>query len=391
MSDLEPTQPDSSHNEDLREEVLARLCLMDLNGLGPARAAWLTGGGPVAPVIAALRQGKLPDSLGEAPSGVGPSTVMNWTDQLRTMAPEELLAKQHNQQISLLAPGDARWPFEADPEPPMLLFYRGDLNLLRAGPALAIVGTRRCTSVGRTVAYEIGSGVGSAGVAIISGLALGIDGAAHRGALEIGAPVIGVVGSGLDVVYPGANRGLWNEVAERGLLLSEAPAGTRPARWRFPARNRMIAGLSSAVLVVESHGEGGALLTVDEAIDRDVPVMAVPGSVLSPASDGTNELLLDGAIPVRHAADVLGHLGFQVESVPAASEQAELWLESAPTEAQSLSELAQQIMAEISTGPVHVDQLIHSTGRTASEVLAEVQALVSAERVVLDGSTVALP
>jgi DNA processing protein len=158
----------------------------------------------------------------------------------------------------------------------------------------------------------------AAGVHIVSGLALGIDGAAHRGALHAGgAAPIGVVGSGLDVVYPRANADLWEGVAAAGVVLGEAPLGAPPEPWRFPARNRIIAALADLVVVVESHPSGGSLLTVLEAAARDVEVMAVPGSVRSPASAGTNALLADGRPPVRDADDVLVALGLMRVARPA--------------------------------------------------------------------------
>ncbi len=391
MTGTTPIEHDSSHNPALREEVLARLCLIDHLRLSPAQARWLAQGRSAVEVIETLRQGRLPDDVGPPPAGVTTQKLADWTARLRNADLEALVARHHARSIGLLIPGDPRWPFDDDPEPPLLVFFQGDLDLLKIQPGLAVVGTRRCTSVGRTVAYEFGAGTGQAGVVVVSGLALGVDGAAHRGALDSGGPVIGVVGSGLDVVYPGANRGLWNDVIERGLLLSEAPAEAAPARWRFPARNRLIAGLSSAVVVVESHRTGGALLTVDEAVDRGLPVMAVPGSVLSPASDGTNELLVDGAIPVRNAADALGHLGVDFGAAPVESELPLSTTQPSGDSGHALGPLAAAIMAEITTGPVHLDRLIGLTGRPANEVLAEVQSLASAGRLILDGSTVALP
>jgi DNA processing protein len=216
-----------------------------------------------------------------------------------------------------------------DPAPPPVLFARGDLSAV-SGTAVAIVGTRRCTGVGAGFARALGCELSRAGVAIVSGLALGIDGAAHRGALDahsaaadrgaerggLGRPV-GVVGSGLDVVYPARHRGLWEAVARTGALLSEAPLGVRPAPWRFPARNRIIAGLADLVVVVESHAAGGSLLTVEEAERRGITVMAVPGSVRSPAAGGTNQLISEGCHPVRDAGDVLVGLGL-VASGPTA-------------------------------------------------------------------------
>lgn len=204
--------------------------------------------------------------------------------------------------------GDPRYPdvLAADPEAPAVLFWKGDPAAL-AGPRVAIVGTRRCTATGAAVAAELGEGLAAAGVRVVSGLALGIDGAAHEGALRVrgGAPPVGVVGSGLDVPYPRRHRRLWQRVAERGVLLGEAPPGAAPEPWRFPARNRILAALAGVVVVVESHRRGGSTLTVDAAVARDVPVMAVPGSVRSPASAGTNELLAAGAAPARDVDDVL--------------------------------------------------------------------------------------
>ncbi len=151
-------------------------------------------------------------------------------------------------------------------------------------------------------------------MAVVSGLALGIDGAAHRGSIDhlatdAGAAPIGVIGCGHDLPYPDRHRALWAEVAARGVLLGEAPLGGRPVAWRFPARNRIIAALADIVVVVESHAVGGSLLTVREAIDRGVDVMAVPGSVRSPAAAGVNQLLAEGCHPVRDADDVLVALG----------------------------------------------------------------------------------
>jgi len=196
-----------------------------------------------------------------------------------------------------------------DHEAPAVLFARGAPSALDARRA-AIIGTRTCSRYGSGVAMELGRDLANAGVSVVSGLALGVDGAAHAGALDAdGAPPIAVVGSGLDVVYPRAHGHLWVEIAARGLLMSEAPLGARPEPWRFPVRNRVIAALSEVVVVVESHARGGSLHTVDAAMARDTPVMAVPGSVRSPASAFPNALLADGCAPVRDALDVLVALG----------------------------------------------------------------------------------
>ena len=196
-----------------------------------------------------------------------------------------------------------------DHQPPGVLFHRGDPAALD-GRRVGIVGTRRCTRYGREMARELGRDLAAVGVRVVSGLAAGIDGEAHAGALAAGAaPPVAVVGSGVDVVYPRRNGQLWADVAAAGILLSEAPLGAAPEAWRFPVRNRVIAALSEVVVVVESHIRGGSRYTVDAAAERSRTVMAVPGSVRSPASAYTNALLADGCPPARDATDVLVALG----------------------------------------------------------------------------------
>ena len=190
--------------------------------------------------------------------------------------------------------------------PPPVVFARGDLGLLD-GRRVAIIGTRNATAAGRDTASTLGRQLADAGVHVVSGLARGIDGCAHRGALQTtghGRP-IAVVASGHDVVYPREHRDLWAAVAEHGLLLSEASPGTPPEAYRFPLRNRVIAALSEVVVVVESREQGGSLITVNEAIERNVPLMAVPGGVHNRAATGTNQLIRDGAGVVVDVTDVL--------------------------------------------------------------------------------------
>ncbi len=196
-----------------------------------------------------------------------------------------------------------------DPDPPAVLFHLGNPDVI-AGPRVGIVGTRKCTRYGHDIAKTFGRDLALAGVAVVSGLALGVDAAAHQGAVDAhAAPPIAVVANGLDSVYPRRNRQLWTDVAEAGVVLSEAPYGQSPERWRFPARNRIIAALSDIVVVVESHERGGSMHTVTEAALRDVPVMAVPGPIHSSAAEGTNELLRDGCAPACSVDDVLIELG----------------------------------------------------------------------------------
>jgi DNA processing protein len=213
--------------------------------------------------------------------------------------------------VGVAALGSAAYPapLAEDIEPPAILFVRGDPSVI-SGPRVAIVGTRSATRYGVDIAYEFGYQLASSGVAVVSGLAIGIDGAAHAGALasHTTAP-IAIVGSGLDVIYPKRHAVLWREIERRGVVLSEAPLGAPPERWRFPARNRLIAALADIVVVVESREQGGSMHTVNEAERRARPVYAVPGPVRSAASTGTNRLLRDGAQTACDVSDVLVGLG----------------------------------------------------------------------------------
>jgi DNA processing protein len=212
--------------------------------------------------------------------------------------------------VSVVARGDPGYPvlLAFDPDPPNVLFVRGRLDALQLR-TVGIVGTRNATAAGRATAFELGQALADNEVAVVSGLARGIDAAAHRGVRATDGIAIAVVGSGPDLPYPKQNADLWEWVAGEGLLVSEWPPGTEPEPWRFPLRNRIIAALSEALVVVESRETGGSLITALAAGDRGVTVMAVPGSTRSPAARGTNKLLVDGATPVTCVDDVLVALG----------------------------------------------------------------------------------
>lgn len=190
---------------------------------------------------------------------------------------------------------------------PWALIGRGDADLL-AGlepfDAVTIVGARRATSYGREVARELGRGLATAGMIVVSGLAFGIDACAHRGAVETGR-TIAVLGCGPDVAYPAAHRSLWRRITETGLVLSELPPGATPWRWTFPARNRIMAALAGMTVVVEAATRSGSLITADLATDLGRDLGAVPGPVTSRASAGPNDLLAGGACVVRNPQDVL--------------------------------------------------------------------------------------
>jgi DNA processing protein len=303
----------------------ALVALVALPGVGPGRIRALCATRTPVEAWAAIRHRRLPIDASLAAACAqrpGPQAwVRCWEQAAAGVEPESLLAEHRASGLSVLGPGDRDWPpcLDDDPDPPALLFVRGQVSLLGRRPAVAVVGTRRCSRYGLDVAADLGAALARAGVAVLSGLAAGIDGAAHRGALEAGAaPPVGIVGSGLDVVYPRGHRQLWHEVASTGALVSESPLGTPPARWRFPARNRLLAALADAVVVVESAVSGGAMHTVEEALRRSRPVLAVPGPVTSRASAGTNRLLAEGALPACDVDDVLVAIGLGgTETVPA--------------------------------------------------------------------------
>jgi len=194
-----------------------------------------------------------------------------------------------------------------DPDAPPMLYVRGALTTEDA-LAVAVVGSRDATSYGIGVAEEIAAELASRGVAVVSGLARGIDAAAHRGALRAGGRTIAVLGSGVDVIYPPGHERLAAEVIERGALVSQFPMGTPPRRFHFPVRNRLIAGLALGVVVVEAGVQSGALITARLAAELGREVMAVPGRVTSAVSRGVHGLLKDGAALVENAEDVVAAL-----------------------------------------------------------------------------------
>ncbi|MBM7581248.1 DNA processing protein [Caldicoprobacter guelmensis] len=196
-------------------------------------------------------------------------------------------------------------------DPPPVLYCKG--QPLRETPYMvSIVGSRRTSEYGRQMAERLAYDLSCAGVTVVSGLARGIDAMAHRGALRAGGYTIGVLGCGVDVVYPRENKKLFMQVQQQGTLISEYPPGTQPAAGNFPARNRIISGLSQAVLVVEAGNTSGALITVDFALEQGREVYALPGNVTSPYSSGTNQLIKEGARPITCADDILEDLGITV-------------------------------------------------------------------------------
>jgi DNA processing protein len=257
-------------------------------------------------------------------------------------------------------------------DPPCGLFVRGtaDFGLLEE-PMVAIVGARACSAYGGEVAASLAGELAASGVIVVSGLARGIDAAAHRGALDTGRTVA-VLGCGIDRDYPRAHAHLATRVASNGLILSEYALGVEPAPWRFPARNRIVAGLARATVVVEARERSGALITADLALDEGREVMAVPGEITSQLSHGTNALLRLGATPVTCAADVLEALG--IEPPPRVLPPA-------------LEPRLAAVHAAVVDAAAGVDELTQRTGLTAAQVAA---ALAELEVLGLVGSSAGL-
>jgi DNA processing protein len=241
---------------------------------------------------------------------------------------------------------------------PPVIYYKGTLPL-QTDLTVAIVGTRRATSYGREITLQIASELAAAGVTVVSGLARGIDGFAHRGALEGGGRTIAVMANGVDIIYPAEHRPLAESIIEHGALISDYPPGTKPEGPNFPARNRLISGLSLATLVVEAPARSGALITVNFAADQGRDVFVVPGNVLSAASQGVNRLLRDGARAITSAADLLEDLGVAVQVNPPPVREA---LPLTPEES--------RLYALVTSEAQHIDELAYAANLTISEASA---------------------
>ena len=224
---------------------------------------------------------------------------------------DEILAECAAKDIFIVTVQDAAYPSRLRNiyDAPLLLYGKGAMPLFDEEAAIAVVGTRGCTPYGIRAAEELGYGLAKQGALIVSGLAKGIDAAAHEGALRAGGFVAGVLGCGVDVVYPASSRRLYEDIAATGVLLSEYPPGTAAEGWHFPQRNRIISGLSLAAVVVEAPTDSGALITAHTAMEQGRDVFAVPGPIHSVYSRGCNELIRDGAGLVMDAWDILG--GYQ--------------------------------------------------------------------------------
>lgn len=220
---------------------------------------------------------------------------------------KKILAICQNRNLHLLTYRDAAYPLRLKniSDPPILLYYKGTLPDLDGSPVIGIVGTRKASVYGLQTAKRLGYQIGRCGGMVVSGMALGIDSMAMAGAMAADQSVVGVLGCGVDVVYPTSNRSLFADVERYGCILSEFAPGTPPVKWNFPKRNRIISGLSCGVLVVEAPEKSGALITARQAADQGRDVFVVPGNIDVPSCTGSNRLLRDGALAVSSGWDVL--------------------------------------------------------------------------------------
>ena len=286
--------------------------------------------------------------------------------QASTVSPSRRAARCVEVGVSVTVPGDVDYPeaLRVDPERPAVLFLRGDPSVL-ADRRVGVVGTRNATAAGRATAADLGARLAEAGVSVVSGLARGIDTASHRGVVGSGpGRAVAVLGNGPDVAYPRSNRDLLDRLADGHLVISEWPPGTPPEAFHFPLRNRVIAALSEVLVVVESRASGGSLITARAALERGVEVMAVPGSPRSPASEGANHLLRDGAAPVTSVNDVLEVLSI---TPPVRVASPRRW----PS-----SPLAQALLDACRDGPRSLDQLVSGSGAGVASVAVAVADLV---------------
>jgi len=333
---------------DPEDETLARALISQSSGFGPRTTGDL---------IEELDGNAL--SLFENPErvraieveGLGEKRTETLLENLRNWELDEARERLDKKSIGIISTADEAYPDSLAEiyEPPAVLFYRGDLETFDA-MRLAVVGTRKGSEFGKNFTQRLTRSLTDIGITIVSGLAAGIDAAAHRGALN-GAKnsTVGVLGTGVDVVYPKRNRELHRATEQSGLLVSEYPPGTQPDGRHFPRRNRIISGMTSAVLVVQAPVRSGAIITADAALEQGREVYAVPGSVDNELHKGCHRLIKEGAGLVESPEDVIDYL--QVDGDFSSTEQTV-----------EIDPVAMEIFEEIHSRPMHLDELAESTG-----------------------------
>ena len=322
--------------------------------------------------IGAVRFQALMDHFGEAASawdgspeelraaGLGSKVIERLLEIRKSVDLDKLWDKILAQDIHILTWNDELYPprLKEIEQPPPVLYVRGEL-LPEDHFAVAIVGTRKITPYGRQVTEELAAFLAANGVTVISGLARGVDAVAHSTALKAGGRTVAVLGSGVDRIYPPENRALAEQMMSRGALVSDYPVGTPPESSNFPPRNRIISGLSLAVIVVEAGQTSGALITAEFAAEQGREVFGVPGSILAPQSKGTNKLIQNGALPLLTPNDLLQALNLT-----------RVGAQKVARKILPADEVEAQVMNALGDEPLHVDEIRNQTGLPVEKVSA---------------------
>jgi DNA processing protein len=350
-------------DSDLRDLI----CLTMVPGVGPHTSRALlerfgTAGRALGASVATLR---------DVP-GVGPKLAERIARAAREHDAEAELAHCRREEVRVVPRGDAVYPppLEDIPDPPCLVYVKGTIEP-RDQLAIALVGSRRCTPYGMRVAERLAAALARVGITVVSGLARGIDAAAHRGALKAGGRTLAVLANGLARIYPPEHDELARQVVDAGALISEMPMGQGPLAGLFPQRNRIISGLCLGVVVIEATPRSGSLSTAHHAMEQNREVFAVPGPVDSLSSQGCHRLIRDGARLVETVDDILEELGPLVREVRPSPEETPV---RHPAEL-VLSDLERSLLGQLDDRPTAVDELIGRTGLGASQVMATLSVL----------------
>ncbi len=295
--------------------------------------------------------------------GLKPEAARHIAERTSVQAAEKELKKVESQGARIITFADRSYPelLKQIHNPPMMLYAKG-LDFPKDKRSIAIVGSRNPTRYGFDAAETFGSDFAARGITVISGMARGIDSAAHIGCLRGGGFTVAVIGTGIDVVYPSENKTLFNKIAEKGMILSEFAMGSPPEPWNFPIRNRIISGLCEGIVVVEATKKSGSLITASLALEQNREVFAVPGSIHSFKSTGTHHLIKQGACLAEKADDVLEEMGFSAKSRKQANPATQNGERTPP-----LDEREKKIFALLGDYPVHMDQIMREAKFEAGE------------------------
>jgi DNA processing protein len=349
----------------------AYIALNMVNGIGPIRVRALLDRFNEPQAILSASKGDLMQV-----EGVGEEvarSVMSWREQVDLDTELQRIEKAG---VRVISRDDAEYPKNLREvyDPPVVLYVRGTLSE-RDGLAIAVVGSRRTTLYGQDMARKLAFQLARVGVTVVSGLARGIDTAAHNGALQAKGRTVAVIGCGIDIMYPAENQKLADEIVEKdGAVVTEFPFGVKPDKQNFPMRNRIISGWSIGTVVVEANLKSGALITANQAAEQGRQVFAVPGRADSILSKGTNKLIKDGAKLTEDVEDILGEFEYLLPK--AATEQAEAASVSEGTKpALRLSDMEEKVMAQLGREETAIDEIIRASGLTTACVSATLLSL----------------